>query len=237
MINNRDVEGGCVLLVDKPVGWTSHDVVKFVRGFGFKKVGHCGTLDPNATGLLVLLIENATKFTRFFNTQDKSYEGKMCLGIETSTQDAEGNILSENDYSRVTDNLINETFNQFIGPQNQIPPMVSAKKINGQPLYKLARKGIVVERQPVPITIYQLVVKEIKLPIISFAAKCSKGTYVRTLSFDIGRKIGCGAHLQTLRRIESGNLKVYDAFPISEIRTWDKAKLIEHCFPIEALLP
>lgn len=235
--NNQIIEGAGALLVDKPVGWTSHDVVKFVRGFGFKKVGHCGTLDPNATGLLVLLIGKATKLSRFFNTQDKSYEGEMCLGIETNTQDADGNILKENDYSQVTDDLINETFNQFVGAQDQIPPMVSAKKIDGKPLYKLARKGIVVQRQPVPITIYQLVIKKIKLPIISFATKCSKGTYVRTLSFDIGRRIGCGAHLQSLRRIESGDFKVYDAFPISEIRTWDKSKLFENCIPIEALLP
>ena len=224
------------MLVDKPIAWTSHDVVKFVRGFGFRKVGHCGTLDPNATGLLVLLIEKATRYTNSFNTQDKTYEGEMCLGVETSTQDVDGKILAQREYAHVSDDLIRETFARFIGSQEQIPPMVSAKKIDGRPLYKLARKGIVIERKPVPITVYELAVKKIKLPIISFSIRCSKGTYVRTVCFDIGQSIGCGACLQTLRRLESGHFNLVDAHPISEIRSWDKSKLLENCIPVSALI-
>ena len=232
---NHNTTNGWVLLVDKPIEWTSHDVVNFVRRFGFKKVCHCGTLDPNATGLLVLLLEKATKLTNSFNTQDKTYEGELCLGVETNTQDVDGEILAKRDYSHVSEDLIRATFTKFVGPQEQIPPMVSAKKVGGQPLYKLARKGIVIERNPVPITIYDLTIKAIEPPLVSFSIRCSKGTYVRTVCFDIGQIVGCGACLQTLRRLESGHFKLNDAYSISEIRTWDKSKLIEKCIPINAL--
>ena len=228
------VEGG-VLLVDKPVDWTSHDVVSFIRGFGFRKVGHCGTLDPGATGLLVLLIEKATKLAGYFSNQNKGYEGEMHLGIETSTQDAGGDIVVQKDLSGITDSLIHEAFAKFTGPQEQIPPMVSAKKIGGKPLYKLARKGIVVPRKPIPVTIYELSVKQIRLPTISLSVTCSKGTYVRTLCCDIGKDLGCGAHLKSLRRIVSGYFNVADAFPISEIRTWNRTKVLENCKPVEPL--
>ena len=156
----------------------------------------------------------------------------MCFGVETNTQDVDGEVLVERDYSGVSENLIHTTFAKFVGPQQQIPPMVSAKKIDGQPLYKLARKGIVVERKPVPITIYELTIKKIALPLVSFFIRCSKGTYVRTVSFDIGQIIGCGACLHSLRRLESGHFKLADAYPISEIRTWNKSKLLQNCIPL-----
>ncbi len=222
-----------ILLVDKPASWTSHDVVSFVRGFGVRKVGHCGTLDPAATGLLVLVLGSATKLTGNLNSQDKIYEGEMCLGIETSTQDGEGKILNEQDYSGVTEEMVHDVCAGFVGAQTQIPPMVSAKKQNGKPLYKLARQGIVVEREPVPIHIYYLSIEKIDLPVVRFSVKCSKGTYIRTLCADIGTLLGCGAHLKSLRRTKSGDFSLPDAHTMSEIKTWDIHKLFENCLDVE----
>ncbi len=227
---------GGILLVDKPSGWTSHDVVNFIRGFAVGKVGHCGTLDPDATGLLVILIGKATKLSESLHADDKTYSGEMRLGIETATQDASGAIISQKDYDKINQPRILEAFARFTGKLMQIPPMVSAKKVEGQPLYKLARKGIVVERDPVPIRIFNLLVDQIDLPIIAFTVKCSKGTYVRTLCADIGAVLGCGAHLQSLRRLQSGRFSVSASHPIAEIRTWDRDRLIAHCLPIEQVL-
>jgi tRNA pseudouridine55 synthase len=235
-LKNDGINENGVLLVDKPSGWTSHDVVQFVRRFGLKKVGHCGTLDPSATGLLVLVVGKATKLTHRFNTQDKEYEGDMLLGIETATQDADGEIICEKDYSQVTQQQIRGVFSQYIGPQEQTPPMVSAKKVGGQPLYKLARMGLVVEREPSSINIFHLNINEINLPTISFSVKCSKGTYIRTLCYDIGRSLNCGAHLKSLRRTVSGNFNLTDAHAMSEIKTWNKVTLLEHCLSMDSLL-
>ena len=226
-----------ILLVDKPAAWTSHDVVKFVRGFGLKKVGHCGTLDPDATGLLVLVVNFATKYASQFTNQDKNYQGGMCIGVTTDTQDSSGQVQENKDWSYVTEDLIEEGFSRFSGEQLQVPPMVSAKKIGGQPLYKLARKGIIVDREPVPITIHKLTIDKIQLPIIDFTVTCSKGTYIRTLCYDIGKVLGCGAHLKSLRRLVSGCFNLEDAFPVSEIKTWNKESLMEHIIPLDLILP
>jgi tRNA pseudouridine55 synthase len=208
------VQPSGVLLVDKPLAWTSHDVVKFIRRFGFKKVGHCGTLDPAATGLLIVVIGRATKLTDLFAGQDKT----------------------EADWTGVTEADVRRVFGEFVGEQMQVPPMVSAKKQGGETLYKLARKGIVVEREPRPIVIHSLDIREIALPEVKFEAKCSKGTYIRTLSADIGTRLGCGAHLNGLCRTVSGRFSLTQAVSMDSIKTWNRETLLQHMLPLERAL-
>ncbi len=234
-IARQNQESG-VLLVDKPTDWTSHDVVSFVRRFGIKKVGHCGTLDPAATGLLVLVLGRATKIADRLSGQDKTYEAVMEIGKETFTQDAEGEITAETDWSAVTEEQIHAACTKFKGEIEQIPPMVSAKKQDGKRLYKLARKGIEVERQPRPITIHELTVDNVSLPNVSFMVHCSKGTYVRTLCYDIGKVLGCGAFLKVLRRTQSGSFHIKDAFDMETIRSWNREMLLANFIPLEKAL-
>ena len=190
-----------VLLVDKPAGLTSHDVVDYIRRqFGFKKVGHCGTLDPAATGLLVIVLERATKLQDRLMAADKTYEGTMRLGIATDSQDADGAILAEKPVPPLTGAELETVIAKFRGDIQQIPPMVSAKKIGGQPLYKLARKGQTIEREPRPVHIFDFRVLKLDMPSVEFRVTCTKGTYVRTLCYDIGEQLGCGAHLAALFR-------------------------------------
>ena len=222
-----------ILLVDKPSEWTSHDVVAFVRRFGFKKVGHAGTLDPAATGLLVLLVgKKATRCADRFSGQGKTYEGTVRLGIETDSLDADGTVTRERPFDHVTAEQIDEAVVQFRGDIEQIPPMVSAIKMKGKRLYELARKGEVVERPPRPVTIHQLDVLRVEIPEIDLRVHCSKGTYIRTLAADIGEVLGCGAHLSALRRTTSGDFSVVDAVSIDELRTWDRDAVIAHLRPI-----
>ncbi|MCX7887418.1 MAG: tRNA pseudouridine(55) synthase TruB, partial [Verrucomicrobiae bacterium] len=182
-----------VLLVDKPVGLTSHDVVDRVRRhFGFRKVGHCGTLDPGATGLLVLVLERATKLQEKFLADDKTYEGTLRLGITTDTQDADGKVLSERPVPPLTAAEVEAVFARFMGDVRQVPPMVSAKKVHGTPLYKLARKGKTVDREPRTVHVYELRLLRFDPPCVDFRLVCTKGTYVRTLCHDIGEALGCG---------------------------------------------
>ncbi len=225
-----------VLLVDKPPAWTSHDVVKFVRRFGFRKVGHCGTLDPSATGLLILVIGRATKLTNQLSGQDKVYEGTMELGTETFSQDSEGDVVATRDWSHVTPAMVQETCNDFVGPQEQIPPMVSAIKKDGRKLYDLARRGVVVERDPRPIVIHSLDVLTINLPDVAFQVRCSKGTYVRTLCADIGAALECGAFLKRLRRTASGRFDLTGAQTMDAIKTWNAETLVAHMIPLEKAL-
>jgi tRNA pseudouridine55 synthase len=216
-----------VLLVDKPSGLTSHDVVDRVRRrFGFKKVGHCGTLDPAATGLLILVIERATKLQDRLMSEDKTYEGAMLLGISTDSQDADGAVIAEKPVPPLTAEDIETVFAKFRGDIQQVPPMVSAVKYQGTPLYKLARKGKTVEREARLVHIYDLRVLGLALPRITFRAVCTKGTYVRTLCSDMGDLLGCGAHLCELRRTRSGKFGVNDAHTLDEIlqRTRDQMK-------------
>src|SRR5208282_1609709 len=171
-----------VLLIDKPAGMTSHDVVDRVRRhFGFRKVGHCGTLDPAATGLLILVLERATKLQDRLMSADKTYEGTMLLGVATDSQDADGVVLAEKPVPALSADDIEGVFGKFRGDIQQIPPMVSAIKHKGQPLYKLARKGKTVEREPRLIHIYDLRLLALELPKVRFRVACTKGTYVRTL--------------------------------------------------------
>jgi tRNA pseudouridine55 synthase len=211
-----------ILLVDKPAGPTSHDVVAAIRSrFHFNKVGHGGTLDPQATGLLVILLGKGTKLSNQFSGSDKNYEGTLHLGISTDSQDAQGNILREADYSKVTREQVETEMKKLTGDIMQMPPMVSAVKIGGVPLYKRARKGETVEREAKLIHVYEFKLLSFTLPQASFSLRCSKGTYVRTLCSDIGDALGCGAYLEQLRRTRCGDLKVEDAILLGDIMNMD----------------
>lgn len=194
-----------VLLVDKAPDMTSHDVVAIARRcLGTKKIGHCGTLDPMATGLLILVIGKATKIQDLLMAEDKEYEGTVTLGQCTSTQDRQGEVTDEREVPAFAEEVIHEAFARFDGDFHQIPPMVSAIKKDGVRLYKLARQGQDVEREPRLVHVYAHEIKRIALPEIDFRVVCSKGFYVRTYAHDVGQALGCGGHLSSLRRTRSG---------------------------------
>lgn len=210
-----------ILVVDKPSGMTSHDVVDFMRRkFGLKKVGHCGTLDPMATGVLVMLIGKATKLSSRFINENKEYEATLTLGVVTSTGDCTGEVIrrSTSDLMHSPEE-IEKIFSKFEGEIEQIPPMVSAIKHKGERLYKLARRGITVERKARKVRIIKLQIIQIRLPEISFRVSCSKGTYIRSLGEDIGQKLGCGGTLSSLRRVYSGSFSVKEAVSLEKLKT------------------
>ncbi|MBQ9500902.1 MAG: tRNA pseudouridine(55) synthase TruB [Lentisphaeria bacterium] len=222
-------EGAGILLVDKPLFWTSFDVVNFVRSrFNIRKAGHCGTLDPAATGLLILTLGRFTAFSDRFSGQDKCYEAEMLLGAETDSGDLDGQIIARADASHVTEKEIRDTLAGFVGPLMQTPPMVSAVKVNGRKLCDLARKGREIAREPRPIRIYRLDVTNCTPPLCRFTLECSKGTYVRTLCSDAGKKLGTGAVLTALRRTRSGIFDVKDALSIEEIKGLSQDDLAKH---------
>jgi len=222
-----------ILIVDKPGGPTSHDVVDIIRRkFNLSKVGHGGTLDPQATGLLVILIGKGTKLSNAFMGSDKVYEGTMRLGIATDSQDAQGKILKEADYSAVTRDQVEAEMKKFTGDILQTPPMVSAVKVAGVPLYKHARKGHTVERQAKLIHIYEFTLLSFTPPQVGFVLRCTKGTYVRTLCADIGDHLGCGAHLEQLRRTQSGDLRIADAIPLDEVLKMTLEELCRKMVPV-----
>ena len=215
-----------VLLVNKPKDWTSHDIVAFIRSrFNVLKCGHCGTLDPAATGLLVVVLGKFTKLSQKFIGEDKAYEGTILLGTETDSQDMDGNIIRQNDWSAVTEAQLRDVFASFVGDIEQIPPMVSAVKKGGERLYELARKGQEIEREPKPISIYSIDISRVALPYADFTVNCSKGTYIRTLCADVGAKLGCGAALYRLNRLRSGEFSLNDAVDIETIRQWTQDDL------------
>src|SRR5258708_11541999 len=184
------------LLIDKPGGPTSHDVVDAIRRqFGIKKVGHCGTLDPNATGLLIIVLGRGTKLSEKLMSDDKVYQGTMKFGETTNSYDADGELVSSLPVPLLTLDQLNEAATPFLGDQMQVPPMVSAIKKDGVPLYKLARKGIEVPREPRLIHIYNFRFTAYDEPYAQFRVACTKGTYVRTLAHDLGQNLACGAHL------------------------------------------
>jgi tRNA pseudouridine55 synthase len=225
-----------LLLVDKPSGPTSHDIVaKIRRHFRIRKVGHGGTLDPMATGLLVILLGRGTKLSNRIMGSDKTYEGVMRLGAATNTQDADGNIVSEGDPSSVTREQVAEEMRKRTGDLMQTPPMVSAIKKDGVPLYKLARKGEVVERDARLIHVYRFDLLDFALPDASFRLSCTKGTYVRTLCAEIGGSLGCGAHLKALRRTASGSLRVEDAMPLDDILKLSPDELTRRVVPMDTV--
>ncbi len=193
------------IVVDKQAGMTSHDVVARVRRIlKMKKVGHTGTLDPFATGVLPVALGEGTKAIPYLDEGVKEYRVVMKLGIATDTEDLEGSVISEYPLDGIDEEVVRECVRSFIGTISQIPPMYSALKQNGVPLYKLARKGVEVERLPRQITLHSIIIDRIEIPLVSFTVRCSRGTYVRSLARDIGERLGCGAHLTQLRRTSSG---------------------------------
>jgi tRNA pseudouridine55 synthase len=208
-----------VLLVDKAAGMTSHDVVALVRRrLQIKKVGHCGTLDPIATGLLLLTLGRGTKIQDLLMAEDKEYSGTIMLGATTSSQDCEGEVIQTREVPDLSIDQIRQAFQKFRGDFYQMPPMVSAIKHGGVPLYKLAREGKTVEREPRLVHVYRYGIDRVALPQIDFTVLCSKGFYVRTYAHDIGEALDCGAHLKALRRTKSGRFDVRNAVPVAELK-------------------
>ncbi|HEX5773415.1 MAG TPA: tRNA pseudouridine(55) synthase TruB [Geomobilimonas sp.] len=206
------------LVVDKPAGMTSHDVVARVRRIlGQKKVGHTGTLDPFATGVLPVALGEGTKAIPFLDESRKEYHAVMRLGEATDTQDLTGQMIFHGDWRQLTPDGIEAVVRLFVGAISQVPPMFSALKLDGVPLYKLARQGTEVERQPRNIEIFSLSLERIELPDVAFSVVCSRGTYVRTLAADIGERLGCGAHLRELRRTRSGPFVIADAVTLEQL--------------------
>jgi tRNA pseudouridine55 synthase len=217
-----------VLLVDKATGMTSHDVVAIVRRrLQIKKVGHCGTLDPIATGLLLLTLGRGTKIQDLLMSEDKEYAGTLVLGISTDTQDRAGAIVEERSVPPLDDATVQSAFEKYTGDFYQLPPMVSAIKQAGVPLYKLARQGKVVERERRLVHVYRYSIDRIASPEIDFSVVCSKGFYVRTYVHDIGETIGCGAHLKDLRRLKSGRFSVEGAITVEELKTFEPVRIME----------
>lgn len=220
------------ILIDKPAGPTSHDVVDAIRRhFRIKKVGHCGTLDPNATGLLIIVLGRGTKLSERLMGDDKVYEGTIKFGVSTNSYDADGEIQETKPVPPVTLEQLNEAAAAFIGDQMQMPPMVSAIKKDGVPLYKLARKGVEVEREPRLIHIYNFRFSNYQEPLGEFKLACTKGTYVRSVAHELGQKIGCGAHLAALRRTVSGKFDVADALPLEGVLKLTPSELEKRVIP------
>ena len=222
-----------ILLIDKPAGPTSHDIVDIIRNsYRIKKVGHCGTLDPAATGLLIIVLGKATKLSEKLMSDDKVYVGSMKLGKTTNTFDAEGQVESTKPVPDLSIETLQKEANKFLGDQMQIPPMVSAIKINGTPLYKLARKGQTIDRKERFIHLYKFLISEYETPVAWFKVACTKGTYIRTLAHDFGQKIGCGGHLTGLRRTISGTFKVSNATSLEELTTLSALDLNKRIIPM-----
>ena len=232
----KEMEG--VLLVDKPQGLTSHDVVyRLRRKLSMKKIGHAGTLDPMATGLLVMLIGKATRISQYLMSVDKAYEGEATLGVVTASQDAEGEVLTTMPVPELTEAQVREAMKGFLGDQYQTPPMHSAIKIDGVPLYKMARKGEEVEREPRFIRVMSFELLSFAPPRITFRLLCTKGTYVRTIAHDLGQKLGCGAHLSALRRTGSGKFDIAQCLTLEAIETMSLPEIEKRLIPIYEAAP
>ena len=232
----KEPEG--ILLVDKPQGITSHDVVdKIRRLYSTRRVGHAGTLDPMATGLLIILVGKATKASQYLMSQEKEYIGQATLGVTTDSQDADGETTETKPVPEISEQQIKDVLKSMLGDQYQTPPMHSAKKIGGKKLYELARKGIEVEREPRFIRINLFDLENWVSPNIQFRVQCTKGTYVRTLAFDLGNKIGPGAHLSMLRRTSSGNLNVDKAYTLMQLGAMNREQLINCLVPVHEAVP
>lgn len=208
-----------ILLFDKPIGWTSHDAVDFVRRrAGQRSVGHAGTLDPMATGLLIILIGKATKLSSELMGLEKDYEGSMRLGLETDTQDLEGRIVSTSDWQAVTEEAVRSVCVGLTGPQSQMPPAYSAVKKDGHKLYDLARKGITVTVEPRQVVVSRFDVLAMNGPEVHFTVTCSKGTYIRSLASSVGERLGCGATLSSLVRTRIGTFQLSSALHEKDLR-------------------
>lgn len=207
-----------IINFNKPIGITSCRAINLVKKvFKFKKAGHTGTLDPNANGVLPICFGKATQIVQFMIQLPKTYRGKMRLGIRTDTQDADGKIISESTGFKIEQGIIEDIFKKYTGAIEQIPPMFSAARVNGKRLYTLARKGISISRNPKKVFIYSLKLLDYKNDLVTFEAKTSAGTYIRTLCDDIGNELGCGAYLAELTRTRVGELKIEDSITVEEL--------------------
>ncbi len=220
------------ILIDKPAGPTSHDIVDNIRRqFQIKKAGHCGTLDPAATGLLIVVLGRATKLSEKMMSDDKVYSGAIKFGETTDSYDADGELVGSLPVPPLTVDELNEAAASFVGDLLQTPPMVSAVKKAGVPLYKLARKGIEVDRKPRLVHIYSVRFSEYNEPFGTFRIACTKGTYVRAVAHELGQKIGCGGHLARLRRESSGKHDVQDAVTYERVLNFSPAELQARIIP------
>jgi tRNA pseudouridine55 synthase len=222
-LSTKFVEGE-VLLLDKPKDWTSFDVVNKIRGrirhvFQVKKikVGHAGTLDPMATGLLIVCTGKETKNIDLYQAQSKVYTGTLLLGATTPSYDAETEVNATFPTEHLTEEMIREATKVFVGDIEQVPPMFSAIKVDGQPLYKMARKGQSIKVEARKVSVYEFEITRVALPEVDFKVHCSKGTYIRSLADDLGRALGSGAYLTALRRTQIGDYKVDDALTVADL--------------------
>lgn len=232
----KELDG--VLLVDKPADHTSHDVIARLRGkLKMKRIGHAGTLDPMATGLLIVLVGKATRVSQYLMSVDKEYTGTISLGKVTTTQDAEGEMLETRPVPPLTEAEVKTALKAFVGDQYQTPPMYSAIKIDGVPLYKKARQGEEVEREPRFIRVSSFEMTRFASPEIDFVLRCSKGTYVRTIAHDVGQRLGCGAHLSKLRRTGSGKFTIDQCLTLDEIQALSLAEIEKRLLPVHQAVP
>ena len=228
-----------LLLVDKDQGFTSHNAVALCRGIlHTKRVGHCGTLDPMATGMLLVVIGKATKYQDPLMCDHKCYSATMKLGIETNSQDADGQIVKELPTDHLRVEAIEAAFQHFTGEFDQVPPMYSAVKINGVPCYKLARKGQEIERKARRVTVlnYRITRIDLEQAEVDFELHCSKGFYVRTYAHEIGQMLACGAHLTALRRTQSGRFHINQAIDVPTLKACNAEQLAQHIIPLEKVI-
>jgi tRNA pseudouridine55 synthase len=232
----KELEG--VLLVDKPTEHTSHDVVaRLRRKLNMRKIGHAGTLDPMATGLLIMLIGKATRISQYLISLDKEYEGTIQLGQTTDSQDADGEILETRPVPPLTEAEARTLMQSFLGDQYQMPPMYSAIKIDGVPLYKSARKGEEIVREPRFIRVMNFDLTRFAPPQLDFRLRSSKGTYVRTIAHDLGQKLGCGAHLSALRRTATDRFNISQALTLDAIEALSIPEIEKRLIPVHAAAP
>jgi len=232
----KEIEG--VLLVDKPSGMTSHDVVyRLRRKLQIQRIGHAGTLDPMATGLLIMLIGKATRISQYLISVDKIYEGEITLGSTTNSQDAEGEVMESRPVPPLTEQELRDSMKTFLGDQYQTPPMFSAIKVGGVPLYKMARQGEEIAREPRFIRVAAFELLSLNLPKLTFRLDCTKGTYVRTVAHDLGTKLGCGAHLSALRRTGSGKFTIAQCTSLDAIQEMSLAEIEKRLIPVREAAP
>ena len=225
-----------IVIVDKEPGFTSHDVVAKMRGiFGQRKIGHTGTLDPEATGVLPVCLGSATKVCDMLADRDKEYVAELLLGVETDTQDLTGKVAAQRKVE-VSERQVRDVCGSFVGAYEQVPPMYSALKVNGKKLCDLARQGKEVERKARTVTVCQLEILSCELPVVRMRVACSKGTYIRTLCADIGAALGCGGAMKSLRRTRAGGFSLAEALPLSRIQEKkDSGGLLELVRPVDSV--
>lgn len=225
-----------IVIIDKEAGFTSHDVVAKLRGIcGQRKIGHTGTLDPEATGVLPVCLGSATKLCDMLTDRDKEYVAELLLGVETDTQDVTGQVLAQRQVE-ASEAEVREVCQGFVGQYEQVPPMYSALKVNGKKLYELAREGKEVERKARPVIIHELEILECSLPVVKMRVSCSKGTYIRTLCADIGERLGCGGTMKSLRRTKAGSFSQEEAYTLSQVQEMkDSGRLLVAVHPADSV--